>query len=127
MNVRGNKVVGAAVGKSPGGLAVGVEGDADLPEIVGAMDPPPALPRRLHRRQEHADQNSNDHDDHQQFHQGETMRGRSPNGDGLRPSEFLQAAIARLLQRPGLWPGGKLASRKSLSDNSSTLRITVST
>jgi hypothetical protein len=43
------------------------EGDADLLEIVGALDPP----RRLHRRQQERDEDRHDRNHDQELDQGE--------------------------------------------------------
>ncbi len=54
------------------GCVVIVERDADLFEIVGALNSPRCFPRDLHRGQEQRDQNRDDRDDDEQFDQCET-------------------------------------------------------
>ena len=48
-----------------------VQGQADLLEVVDALDAPGRLARRLHGGQEQGDQHRDDRDDDQQLDQGE--------------------------------------------------------
>jgi hypothetical protein len=43
-----------------------------LLELIQALHAPGSLARRLHRREQKCDKNSDDRDDHQKFHQGES-------------------------------------------------------
>jgi len=52
-----------------GGLEV-QHGHRDLPQVVGARGPSPRFSHSLNRREQEADQNADDADDHQQFDQG---------------------------------------------------------
>ena len=60
----------------PGGrvlmrVVIAVGGQADLLEVVGALDPAGGLADLLHRRQQQADQDGDDGDDDQQLDQRE--------------------------------------------------------
>ena len=79
----------------PPGLHVGLGGQADLPEVVGAGDPPAAFPHALHGRQEQAEEVDHDEDHHQKLDERDarsmlhlSLRGlyshgrASPNGAG---------------------------------------------
>jgi hypothetical protein len=55
-----------------GGVHVVVQRQADLLEVVGALDPPRGLARRLDGRQEQADQDGDDRDHDQEFNQGKS-------------------------------------------------------
>ena len=82
-----------------------VEGQADLLEVVGALDPPRRLARRLHGRQEQRDQHRDDGDDDQQLDQREAR-------SSLIASSML---IDRILQgNAGLWSSKSAFARFSL-------------
>ena len=46
-------------------------GEAELPEVVGALDPVRRLPDALYRRHQQADEDGDDRDHHQQLDQRE--------------------------------------------------------
>lgn len=50
--------------------AVHVNGQAELLEVVAALDAPGSFPGRLDRREQKRDQNPDNGDHHQHFHQG---------------------------------------------------------
>lgn len=80
--LRGNRRVGqlGRVGKhARGPLRVDVhgQGDADLPEIIAALQPPGRFARGLDRRQQQPDQQADDRDYHQQF---DERKCRTPSG-----------------------------------------------
>ena len=52
-------------------MLVVVQSQADLLEVVGALDPPRRLSRRLHGGEQKGDQDGDDRDDDEQFDQGE--------------------------------------------------------
>ena len=54
------------------GIVVVVQRQADLLQVVGALHPIGGLAHLLHRRQQHADQDADDGDDHQQLDQGKS-------------------------------------------------------
>ena len=68
------------------GLRVIVQRQAELLELVAALDAPGRFSRRLHRRQQQRDQDADDRNDHQQFHQGKRPFGRASRMD-LPPHE----------------------------------------
>ena len=71
-----------AGGKPPGMIVKVVQGHADLVQVALALHRPAALPRRLHRRQQQADERADDRDHHQQLDQRERPVGG--NGDARR-------------------------------------------
>ena len=56
-----------------------MERQADLLEVVGALDAAGGLAGRLHGRQQQRDQDADDGDDHQELDEGE---GPPPAGSG---------------------------------------------
>jgi hypothetical protein len=46
-------------------------GKAELPQVVLAAHPPGRFPRRLHGRQQHADEHADDRDHDEQLHERE--------------------------------------------------------
>ena len=51
-----------------------VQREAQLPEVIFALQHPRRLAGRLHRRQQQRDQNANDRDHHQQLNQCEAVQ-----------------------------------------------------
>ena len=70
-------------GEAPELVLVIVQGQADLLEVVDALDPPRRLAGRLDGRQQQGDQDRDDRDHHQQFDQRE---GRSSSRHRSSPS-----------------------------------------
>ena len=62
----------SAPGRSAARLLVVVHRQADLLEVIGALNAAARLARRLHGRQEQGDQDRDDGDDHQQLDQCES-------------------------------------------------------
>ena len=75
-------------GTHPVGALVVGEGQAELLQVVGALNPAGGLARRLHGGQQQRDQHGDDGDDHQQLDQRETSR--TPSNDALVSSKFPQ-------------------------------------
>ena len=67
-----SKVTTQPSGRVPTAVVVVVDRQADLLEVVGALDAAGRLAGRLHGRQEQGDQHGDDRDDHQQLDQRET-------------------------------------------------------
>ena len=63
----------AAGRKETLGLFVVQASERKLFEIVGALQTPGRLTRRLHSRQQQRDQDADDRNDHEQFDQGKTV------------------------------------------------------
>ena len=61
-------------GHEPTGRLVGVEGDADLPQVVAAGDPASRLAGRLHRREHQPQEHADDRDHHEQLDEREPSR-----------------------------------------------------
>src|SRR5262249_32890401 len=78
----GGKGLAADPGGGEGAVAVVVvvDGQADLLEVVGALQACGGLADLLHRGEQQADEDRDDGDDHQQLGQGEARAG--PRGDG---------------------------------------------
>ena len=66
---------GAGIGQASLGVVVDLKRQGHLLEIVAAGHPPRRLTRRLHGRQEQADEGGDDRDHHEQFDEGETDSG----------------------------------------------------
>ncbi len=59
---------------------VTVQGQADLLEVVGALDAAGCFTRRLDRRQQERDQDRDDRNDHQELDQREPFARRADHG-----------------------------------------------
>ena len=87
----------AAGRKATPGVVVGVQGQADLLQVVAAGGPGGGRPDLLDGRQEQADQDGDDGDDHQQLDQGEgssPAHGVTP-GRTSAPSHFFPVYATR--------------------------------
>jgi hypothetical protein len=78
-----SRTTGGASRDAPTGRLVGVEGDADLPELVATGDAAGRLASRLHGRQDQPHEHRDDRDHHQQLDERETpRRSRACGGHG---------------------------------------------
>src|SRR5262249_19810997 len=80
-----------ARGEAAKGVVVAVAGDANLLEIVEALDAGRRLADFLHRRQEQADEDGDDGDDDEQLDQRE--RAAWPQAGGRREPEHGQTSL----------------------------------
>jgi hypothetical protein len=60
-----------------------VKGDAELLEVIRALQPPGRFPSRLNRGQQEGHENADDGNDHQQFDERESGPGGSASGVAL--------------------------------------------
>ena len=76
-----------------------VQGQADLLEVVGALDAPRRLAGRLDGRQQQGDQDRDDRDDDQQLDQREalTTLSRNPPSDGHPKDSHLDIMIFQIV------------------------------
>ena len=69
---------------------VGMKSDAELLQVVGALNPASRLAGRLNRRKQQRDQNGDDSDDDQQLDQRETTTdGRTLGGNSVHAFQCL--------------------------------------
>ena len=59
-------------------LDMGIQGHANLMQVIGTLDSSSRFPAGLDRRKQQSDENANDRDHDQQFHEGKTARSRPP-------------------------------------------------
>src|SRR5262249_11092992 len=71
VRVPGGDNVRVAGGEVPPGVVVQVAGQAELVQVVAALDAAGRLAGLLHRRQQQSDEDGDDGDHHQEFDQGE--------------------------------------------------------
>ena len=70
-------MAGLRRGEAADRVVVVMQGDAELLEVVGALDPAGGLAGLLHRRQQQGDEDADDGDHHQQFDECEAATERS--------------------------------------------------
>jgi hypothetical protein len=77
-----------------------VKGDAELLEVIRALQPPGRFPSRLNRGQQEGHENADDGNDNQQFDERESGPGDSASGVALAGPWHAPIRVAALFGLP---------------------------